>query len=265
VFVIPEEGSRGLRFDEAGQFGSSSSALEQVPGPDAASGASAAVPSVEETSSGILIEPSLSSAAASRTATVRLSRREVVANLMKPSRLSLEEDDLEDESERRSRLRPSVPIRRQGEQGLPAALEGTAAGDFIPLEDEEDDELPPSHRPQAPASRPPIRFSDMPAWVPKVDLDPDESIIEFEAGAESSLAPHYLLTGIPVFLIPVAVVLAQFWHPAASASACFLLALVLWGIFAAVKLPSLGRKILILTTQRAIMTDTREVVDIDID
>jgi hypothetical protein len=204
------------------------------------------MPALKETSSGILIEPSLSGSAG-RTATVRLSRREVVANLMKPQALGGGEDDL------------GAAAGKPGGDSGNAPLAGSLEGNFIPLSGAAGASTGGA------SSRPPIRFSDMPPWVPRIDLEREESIVEFEPGAETSLVPYYILTGVPVFLIPIAVILGHFIHPAAATSICFLLALGCWGVFAAVKLPTLRRKILILTTERAIMADPHEVVDIDID
>ncbi|MBN2450875.1 MAG: hypothetical protein JXR77_10830 [Lentisphaeria bacterium] len=111
-----------------------------------------------------------------------------------------------------------------------------------------------------------VRRSDLPDWMPPLDFGRREKIVEYEEGAERSLSMHRLLTAVPVLLIPVAALLSlvEGVHPAMAGAFCFVAGLACWGVHAVKLLPRLCRRVLILTNFRVIMADTHEVVDIDL-
>lgn len=218
VFAIPVEGKQGLPVDEK--------AVAAVP---------AAAPQVQEPQQ-------------RRTATVFLSRKEVLDQAEKAQR------------ERMQRLVQPRGIQRAGSE--PAAtvsgFDGGAAASGRGVIDLKT--VPASD----PASARGVRRSELPDWMPPLDFEKRERIVEFEAGAEPALLKIKAVTLLPVLLIPVGVVLGLYMHPAAAAAIAFVPALVCWGLSAVKLLPVLGRKVIILTNFRVIMADPGEVVDIDL-
>lgn len=180
-----------------------------------------------------------------RSATVFLSRKEVLDQAERAQR------------ERMERLAQPLGIQRQGE---------------APTEAEAADSVPVTHGVielktgpvLEPVSARGVRRSELPPWMPPLDFEKREKIVEFEEGAEPPLLRVKLVTLVPVLLIPAAAVLACVMHPAAAAAICFVPGLVCWGLSTAKLLPILGRKVIILTNFRVIMADAQEVVDIDL-
>jgi hypothetical protein len=226
VFLIPGEGERGQAV---------------VPAPAAA----AAPAEVERPAvAPVSVEPPT----ARRSATVFLSRKEVLDQAEKAQR------------ERMERLAQPSGIRRQGAE----AAEPSAAVTEVET---------PGHRPVIdlhtaavlePVAGRGIRRSELPEWMPPLDFEKREKIVEFEAGAEPPLLSLKVATLVPVLLLPVAAVLGRLLHPAAAAAICFVPGLVCWGLSTTRLIPVLGRKVIILTNFRVIMADPSEVVDIDL-
>lgn len=183
-----------------------------------------------------------------RTATVFLSRKEVLDQAEKEQRARME------------RLAQPRGIRRGGDEpATPAptfeAEPAIGARGVIDLKTAAAFE---------PATARGVRRSELPEWMPPLDFEKREKIVEFEAGAEPSLLKINATTLVPVLLVPLAAVLSGYMHPAAAAAVTFVPALICWGLSAVRLLPVLGRKVIILTNFRVIMADPHEVVDIDL-
>jgi hypothetical protein len=183
-----------------------------------------------------------------RSATVFLSRKEVLDQAEKAQR------------ERMERLVQPRGIHRAGSDPAVAAsgFEGGADASGRGVID-----LKTSAAFEPAAARG-VRRSELPDWMPPLDFEKREKIVEFEAGTEPSLAKIKAATLIPVLLIPAGTVLGHYIHPAAAAAIAFVPGLICWGLAAVKLLPVLGRKVLILTNFRVIMADPNEVVDIDL-
>jgi hypothetical protein len=225
VFLIPLEGKQGLPMEE-----------EAV---TAAPVAAAKAPTVPE-------PPPQQR----RMATVFLSRKEVLDQAEKAQR------------ERMERVAQPRGIQRAGGGGEPIASFSSGLG--VPE---------PSNRgvidlkttaTLEPAATRAVRRSELPDWMPPLDFEKREKIVEFEAGAEPALARIKVTTLIPVLLIPAAAILGHYMHPAAAIACTLVPGLVCWGLAAVKLLPVLGRKVIILTNFRVIMADANEVVDIDL-
>jgi hypothetical protein len=227
VFFIPEEGSQGVPADE--EMG-------------AGQGAAAGVPDADRARTPVAVDTS----AQRRSATVFLSRKEVLDQAEKAQR------------ERMGRLAQPSGIQRAGEapaEGEPESSPGPSGQAVIELK------TTPVLEPVMGRA---IRRSELPDWLPPLDFEKREKIVEFEPGAEPPMGVLKLVALVPVLLIPVAAILALFMHPAAAAAICFVPGLVCWGVMAARLLPVFGRKAIILSNFRVIMADPFEVVDIDL-
>ncbi len=184
-----------------------------------------------------------------RMATVFLSRKEVLDQAEKAQR------------ERMERVAQPRGIRRVGATpgAIAAGFEGGPEASGLGVIDLK---TSPVFDP-VPARG--VRRSELPEWMPPLDFEKREKIVEFEAGAEPTFLKIKVITLVPVLLIPVAVGLSQdLLHPAVAAAGAFVLALVCWGLSAVKLLPVFGRKVIILTNFRVIMADPSEVVDIDL-
>lgn len=195
------------------------------------------------------------------------------------------------------RLKPSIPIRRvSGVAGSDAEMEEADENSDSAAESADPDAhakaLAALYEPPDPgiASAPVVDISQagrkqdtlhdippmdlhghelagrLPFWVPSLDLAKKEHLIYVEEGAEPACGKHYVLTGIPVLLTPLAVIAAAVSdvHPAIWASIGFLISLICWGTYISRFIPRLYRRVLILTNERAIMADSSEVVEVDL-
>jgi hypothetical protein len=183
-----------------------------------------------------------------RTATVFLSRKEVLDQAEKAQR------------ERMERLAQPRGIQRAGSAPLaadPVADDLSEAGGRGVID------LKTAPAFDAASTRG-VRRSELPDWMPPLDFEKREKIVEFEAGAEPALLQIKVVTLVPILLIPVAAVLSQYIHVAAAVAIAFVPALACWGLTTVKFLPALGRKVIILTNFRVIMADPSEVVDIDL-
>lgn len=179
-----------------------------------------------------------------RSATVFLSRKEVLDQAERAQR------------ERMERLAQPLGIRRQGAPAEePAAAEVPVSHGVIELK------TSPVLEPVSARS---VRRSELPPWMPPLDFEKREKIVEFEEGAEPALLRIKIITLVPVLLIPTAAVLSWFMHPAAAAAIGFVPGLICWGLSTTKLIPVLGRKVIVLTNFRVIMADPNEVVDIDL-
>jgi len=179
-----------------------------------------------------------------RSATVFLSRKEVLDQAEKAQR------------ERMGRLAQPTGIQRGAQAGQAEAMDPTGR--------------PSTDLKTSPVLEPvmgrAIRRSELPDWLPPLDFEKREKIIEYEPAAEPPTTALKITILAPVLLSPVAAVLVGYLHvhPAAAAALCFVPGLVCWGIAALRLLPVLARKAIILTNFRVIMADPFEVVDIDL-
>lgn len=228
VFLIPIEGKQGLLMDEDSAAPASSAK---------APAAATREPPVQE----LPVQR--------RPATVFLSRKEVLDQAEKAQR------------ERMARLAQPRGIRRAGSEpnaAFPDSADEAAVGGRGVIDLKTTPTLDP-------ASSRSVRRSELPDWMPPLDFEKRERIVEFEAGAEPALLRVKVITLIPVLLIPVAALLVHYGvHPAAAAAAAFVPGLACWGLSVVKLLPALGRKVIILTNFRVIMADPNEVVDIDL-
>jgi Zn-finger nucleic acid-binding protein len=227
VFLIPDEGNEGVPADDE---------------TEGAMGATPATTAPDKTHTHAGQEGSVQR----RSATVFLSRKEVLDQAEKAQR------------ERMGRLAQPIGIQRAGEQASASEPEVETDQTGRPIIDLKTSPL------LEPVLGRAIRRSELPLWLPALDFEKREKIVEFEPGAEPPMKALKLATLAPVLLIPGAAALCLFLHPAAAAAICFVPGLVCWGIAASKLLPVLGRKALILTNFRVIMADHYEVVDIDL-
>ena len=272
VFRIPQEGDEGELMpagaaadpDEAGP------PAEQATGEEVASGP---VASGRVTSSGIQEVDFRPREKGGRT--VVLSRSAVLQNTMKPQKLG-EQDAA---AQRRARL----AARRRRRAKTPA-LETNPDAPFAEAVAEAEAEpsdaartLPgevlaapavgaepvASDAAVAPSSRASASVR-MPDWVPPLELEPGEDVIDYEESEAATDPLHLVCTLVPVLLIPAAALFAGMATAVASAGAFTVLGGVVWAIYVFKVLPVLNRKILIRTTERAVFVSESEILEVDV-
>lgn len=227
IFIIPPEGSIG----------------QPVAAAPAAPAAAAPAPAAEPEPAPTAALPEAS--VPRRSATVFLSRKEVLDQAERAQR------------ERMERLAQPQGIQRQAAPSPQAAAPEPAPAGRGVIDIRTSPVLEP-----LPARG--LRRSELPDWLPALDFEKREKIIEFEEGAAPSMRWIKACTLVPVVLVPLAAVLGAAIHPAAAAAVCFVPALVFWGLAVCRMLPVIGHKVIILTNFRVIMADSTEVVDIDL-
>ena len=281
IFLIPETGSEGILIEEEADAEPAIEEEAAVADTPAASDEAApetapAPASIEVTASGIKRGTLSSKEKQSRT--VRLSRSSLIENTMKPS---LEPAPAPAGGQRAGRVSSSGGIT-YGPLADTAEMERESAGVTPESSDAESEgevslsvmsaEFPQPEpttetsakgggEEEAIPRRPGLEVA-VPEWVGALNLQPDEEMVECVESQTAPGAGEVLLTLAPVVLIVPAALLAGVIPPLASMLICVVLGIAAWWAGCAKTFRTGNRKVLVLTTRRAILVTETESLQV---
>ena len=262
VFLIPETGAVGVKSDHQPEV--SPAAVEPA--------LSEALPPVEPAAANVTasgIQQTSVSASQKKSGTVRLSRSAVLANTMRPqlkpepSRSSTPLPEMKPTREAAPASSPSRLATMSSNFVIPPSVASRAQVEAVPKPPEKT--TSPIQTSSAPA---PVRAKHavmVPDWAGHVKLNQGEEILSCKVADTRTVVARLLISLIPVLLIPLAVIFSGVIGAIMSALLFQVIGAAIWTIFATMVLPSLRRKALIVTTQRAIMVQDIEVLEVELD